>query len=350
VAFDRRRDQRSGAVVTRAQAGGRRWLLLIHQLPPKPDYFRVKIWRRLQRIGAVAIKNSVYVLPRSEQATEHFQWILREIEGSGGEASVCEAAFVTGLSDSQIEASFRAAREADYAALAGEADGLLRGARAERAPAGPTRTELETTLARLRRRLGEIGAIDFFGSPGRKIAAAALDRLESRIALPKPRRRRQTPVASTKPKTHRTWVTRKGVHVDRIASAWLIRRFIDGHARFKFVDDTPYQPKRGEVRFDMFEAEYTHEGDHCTFETLIASFALQDPGLRPLAEMVHDIDLRDGKFARAETAGFERLIDGICAHADDEDRIAHGLALLDNFYRSFEPEATRDRRRPTRSK
>src|SRR5262250_55026 len=103
-----------------------RWLLLIHQIPPKPDYLRVKIWRRLQRIGAVAIKNSVYVLPRSDQAAEHFHWILREIEASGGEASVCEAAFVTGLSDGRIEALFRAAREADYAAVAAEAEELLR--------------------------------------------------------------------------------------------------------------------------------------------------------------------------------------------------------------------------------
>src|SRR6266566_8640209 len=90
--------------VSMADKEAARWLLLIHQIPPKPDYLRVKIWRRLQRIGAVAIKNSVYVLPRTEQAAEHFQWILREIEDSGGEASVCEAAFVTGLSDGQTEA------------------------------------------------------------------------------------------------------------------------------------------------------------------------------------------------------------------------------------------------------
>src|SRR5438067_10094157 len=95
-----------------------RWLLLIHQLPPKPDYFRVKIWRRLQRIGAVAIKSSVYVLPYTDQATEDFQWLRREIVAGGGEASVCQAAFVDGLSDGQIEALFRAQRDAEYAELA----------------------------------------------------------------------------------------------------------------------------------------------------------------------------------------------------------------------------------------
>src|SRR6476659_3797612 len=87
----------------REETGEGRWLLLIHQLPPKPDYFRVKIWRRLQTLGAVAIKNSVYALPFSPQASEDFQWLRKEITGGGGEASVCRATFVDGLADPQIE-------------------------------------------------------------------------------------------------------------------------------------------------------------------------------------------------------------------------------------------------------
>jgi hypothetical protein len=330
---------------------GRRWLLLLHQLPPKPDYLRVKIWRRLQRIGAVAIKNSVYVLPRTDQTAEHFQWIVREIEGSGGEASVCEAAFVTGLSDGQIEALFRAAREADYAAASEEAQELLRRAPAARAADASGRAELEAALARLHRRLGEIGAIDFFGAPARQVAEAALARLEARIRPPKQRAGRSAGSGGSRRKAARTWVTRRGVHVDRIASAWLIRRFIDPRARFRFVEDKAYQPRPGEVRFDMFEAEYTHEGDRCTFETLVARFDLDEPGLRPLAEMVHDIDLADGRFARPETAGFERLIDGITrTQVDDEDRIAQGAALLDGFYQSFQHEAAPAGRRQARPK
>jgi hypothetical protein len=327
--------------MTPAPAAGRRWLLLLHQLPPKPDYLRVKIWRRLQRIGAVAIKNSVYVLPHTEQAAEHFQWILREIEASGGEASVCEAAFMTGLSDSQIETLFRAAREADYAAVSEEADEILR--------SSPGRLEVEAAATRLRRRIGEIAAIDFFNSPSRKAADAALGRIEARMAPPKAGRSGAAKGTARSLKSRGTWVTRRGVHVDRIASAWLIRRFIDRGARFKFVDDRPYQPRPGEFRFDMFEAEYTHEGDHCTFETLVSQFGLSHPGLRPIAEMVHDIDLKDAKFSRPETAGFERLIDGIAsAHPSDEDRIAHGAALLDSFYQSFEQEAARERRHSTK--
>src|SRR6266849_5585140 len=103
-----------------------RWLLLIHQIPPKPDYFRVKIWRRLQRVGAVAIKNSVYVLPKNDQTLEDFQWTVREITEGGGDAWICEAGFVEGISSEQVEVLFRAARDADYAAISEEAKELAR--------------------------------------------------------------------------------------------------------------------------------------------------------------------------------------------------------------------------------
>lgn len=332
-----------------APTPGRRWLLLIHQLPPKPDYLRVKIWRRLQRIGAVAIKNSVYVLPRTDQTAEHFQWILREIESSGGEASVCDAAFVTGLSDGQIETLFRTAREADYAALSEEVQTLSRDTIARRG-ADTGRTDVEATLARLRRRLQEIRAIDFFGAPGGQIAEAAIERLESQARSTGHKSGISIGKTKSKARTGRMWVTRRGVHVDRIASAWLISRFVDHKARFRFVEEQPYQPKANEVRFDMFEGEYTHEGDRCTFETLIARFELTQPGLQALAEMVHDIDLADGKFGRAETPGLERLIDGITrAHVDDDERIAHGSILFDDFLRSFEHE-TGPKKRPARSR
>ncbi len=310
-----------------------RWILLLHQLPPKPDYVRVKIWRRLQRIGAVAIKNSVYVLPRSDQSMEHFQWLLREINASGGEGSVCEAVFVDGLSDSQIETLFRTARESDYAALAEEADELL-----GRMPTkGVLGAELETAAARLRRRFAEIAAIDFFGAPAKRVAEASLGRVEARLR-PAPRKpTARSGRAGSRRMRNRVWVTRRGVYVDRIASAWLIRRFIDQQAKFRFVEEQAYTQKPGEVRFDMFKAEYTHEGDHCTFETLLARFGLEDLRLRAIAEMVHDLDLNDDKFRRPETQGFLRLIDGLVRrYAKDGDRVEEGARLLDAFYQAFE--------------
>lgn len=317
----------------------RRWLLLIHQLPPKPDYFRVKIWRRLQRLGAVAIKNSVYVLPESDQSFEHFQWLVREIVGADGEASVCDATFVDGLSDGQIEALFRSARSADYAAVAEEAEAMLRTIPAARGLDGGRRAEIESTLSRLHRRLEEIAAIDFFGTPARRQAEGALGRVEVKVRGSSKRPTASGSKVAPGRKSGRTWVTRKGVYVDRIASAWLIRKFIDPRARFRFVEEREYQPRPSEVRFDMFEGEYTHEGDRCTFEVLLDRFALDQQGLKTLGEMVHDIDLKDSKFGLPETAGLQRVLDGIrCRHADDEARITESARVLDAIYQSLQGE------------
>lgn len=320
-----------------AESAEKPWLLLIHNLPPKPDYFRVKIWRRLQRIGAVAIKNSVYVMPRSDQALEDLQWTLREISDGRGEASICEADFVDGLSDEQVEALFKAARDTDYAAIAEEARELVRSSRSGSEHGRENRDDIEPAVARLRRRLGEVVGIDFFDSPERQAAEGLVAGLEARL-------RNEPPIAqgdaSLREYRRRIWVTRKGLHIDRMASAWLIRRFIDAGAMFRFVPARGYRPEKDEVRFDMFQAEFTHEGDRCTFEVLLARMSLTDSGLRALGEIVHDIDLKDGKFDRQEAPGIERVITGICrAYKDDELRLERGSALFDDLYASFARKA-----------
>jgi hypothetical protein len=311
-----------------------RWLLLIHQIPPKPNYLRVKIWRRLQRLGAVAIKNSVYVLPRSEQTQEDFQWVSREITEGGGEATLCEARFVEGLSDDQVERLFQTAREAEYAQTADEARRLGETLAPHAKNDEIQRGQLEADLARIKRRLADIVAIDFFGAPGREAVEGLIGGIEGRINGKAPtlhsgggRKFRREELRG------KTWVTRKGIHVDRMASGWLIRRFIDANARFKFVPAKGYRPLPDELRFDMFEAEFTHEGDRCTLEILIERAGLADRALNPIAEIVHDIDLKDGKFGREETAGIERLIAGIAMrHKDDETRLARSAAMFDDLY------------------
>ena len=309
------------------------WLLLLHQIPPQPGYFRVKMWRRLQALGAVAIKNSAYVLPRTDQAREDFEWVLREIIKQGGEASLCEARFVDGLRDDQVEALFNAARDAEYGGIVAEArrvaDNLPSG---EALPEG-RRPQLEAEVARLKRRLAEVSALDFFGAPGREAADGLVARLEARAQRGLERMADGRQLGDLH---GRTWVTRKGIHIDRIASAWLIRRFVDPGAAFKFVPARSYRPEPGELRFDMFEAEFTHEGDLCTFEVLLARVRLDDPALRPIAAIVHDIDLKDAKFDRPEAAGIDRLIAGIAMrHRDDEDRLARGAAVFDDLYEYF---------------
>jgi hypothetical protein len=310
-----------------------RWLLLIHQIPPKPSYLRVKVGRRLQGLGAVAVKNSVYVLPRSDQSLEDFQWVRGEIVNGGGDASVCEAHFLEGLTDVAVEASFTAARDAEYAALEQEARRLQQGAgRRKRRDGDKGRTA--AAVARLRRRLGEIAAIDFFGAPARESVEGLLAAVEADLRPASERADR--PEASVDELRGRTWVTRAGVGIDRIASAWLVRRFIDPEARFKFVDGHEYAPETGELRFDMFEAEFTHEGERCTFEVLLERCRLRDAGLRQIGEIVHDIDLKDARFARPEAIGVDRLIAGIAMrHKTDEARVEEGGGVFESLYEYF---------------
>ena len=236
--------------ISKAQEG--RWLILIPQLPPKPDYLRVKLRRRLQKIGAVSLRNAVYVLPNRDDAIEDFMWLRRELKDDGADAIICTADVIAGATDEEI--------------------------------------------------------MTLFGDA--------------------------TDTAEAKSEMHgRTWVTRAGVFIDRIASAWLIRRFIDRAAIFKFVSPKGYRRRESELRFDMFDGEYTHEGDRCTFEVLLDRFSLDDPALHAIGEIVHDIDLKDEKFNRAETAGVQSVITGIAAaHADDSERIAQGAAIFDALY------------------
>jgi hypothetical protein len=276
----------------------------------------------------------VYVLPRRDEAVEDFQWLAREIVAEGGDATLCDASFIEGVADEELVEMFQTHRDRDYAELASAARGL--------APTGDPDVE----LARLERRLDEIGGIDYFRAPGRDAALDALATAEARLRAPEqrsPARRAADDVDLT---GGRTWVTREGVRVDRIASAWLVRRFIDPRARIKFAAARGYRPKSRELRFDMYDAEYTHEGDRCTFETLMARFAIRDPPLAAIGEIVHDIDCKETRFGREETAGVASLIEGIVlAHDDDATRLERGALVLDDLYAFFRGKLGAGRRR-----
>jgi len=313
-----------------------RWLLLIHQIPPKPDYLRVKIWRRLQRLGAVPVKNSVYVLPKNDQTQEDFQWVLREVVESGGDASLCEARFVDGLSDDEVMQMFRSAREANYEEISRDLEGIATSFAKKTRMDSESRKRLALELERLHKRTAEVMAIDFFNATGREGVERLIFTLEARLQEGSSAGKATRAKQQLEDFQDRTWVTRKGIHVDRMASAWLIRRFIDPNARFKFVPAKGYNTQPGEIRFDMYEAEFTHEGERCTFEVLIERLGLSDLGLGPIAEIVHDIDLKDAKFAREETPGIDRIIAGIAmANKDDEARLARGSAIFEDLYEYF---------------
>jgi len=313
------------------------WLLLVHQLPAKPAYLRVKIWRRLQGIGAVAVKNAVHALPMSEGTQEDFEWLMREIVEGGGEAFLCETRLIDGLTDEQVQKLFDEARDADYEEIVKDARTLTKSLRPKLKP--EKINEIRAQVARLRKRLADVVSNDFFGAIGRETAEGSLNDLDARLNEDEAVAKKATVVSKASPfgtLRGRTWVTRQGVHVDRIASAWLIRRFIDPDATFKFVAGKGYRPAEGELRFDMFQAEFTHEGDKCTFEVLLDRVSLNDSALRAIAEIIHDIDLRDSKFGREEAVGIRTLIDGIAlATSDDQERIARGSELFNNLYDVF---------------
>ena len=308
---------------------GARWVLFMPTIPSKPASLRVKIWRRLQAIGAVGLRGSVYALPNREECVELFEWVSRELRELGGQASICEGRFLDASTDDDIERRFIDARNADYAEIAAAAKQLAKKLEAKRV--APERIAAFTDEhAKLVRRFGEVTAIDFLHVPGREAVEGLLATIAR--ALPRDGTKPGEPLAVMAKPSGATWVTRTGVHVDRIASAWLVRRFIDAGARFKFVAPKGYKPDGGELRFDMFDAEFTHEGDKCSFEVLVERFSIREPGIKTIGEIVHDIDIKDGKFKRAEVPGIADVIASLgLAHRTDEARLEAGISLFDNL-------------------
>ena len=312
------------------------WLLLVHQLPANPAYLRVKIWRRLQALGAIPIKNAVHALPMNEATQEDFEWLSREISEGGGEAVLCEARLIDGISDEDVRRLFDEARDAEYGEITKEAMSIAKSLRPKLKP--EAMSDLRSQVVRLRKRLADLASIDFFGAIGRQKAEGAIANLEARLKEDEAVKK-----TADQPKTTaiaglsgKTWVTRQGVHVDRVASAWIIQRFIDPEAQFKFVSGKGYRPQENELRFDMFEAEFTHEGDKCTFEVLLDRVGLKDAALRSIAEIIHDVDLKDNKFGREEAAGIRSLIDGIAATTtNDPERITRGTGVFNDLYEYF---------------
>jgi len=314
----------------------RRWWVLAFQLPTQPAYARVKIWRRLQAVGAASFKNALYLMPATDEALEDFEWTLREVRNAGGEGLILDARAVQGFTDEEIIAIFDAAREEQYRAIAEEIRTFS--ARFERKRDPPTAEETAAQHARFHSRISAIESIDFFQANGREQVCALLRDLEPRsISVDS---LGAEPAMQTNTLTSlkgRTWVTRANVHVDRMASAWLIRRWVDPEAKFKWVADRNYQPGNSELRFDMYQGEFTHEGDQCTFEVLVSRLELKDGALSAIAEIIHDLDLKDQKFGRKETAGVQQLLAGIVAgQPSDDGRIERATNLFDDLYNSFE--------------
>ncbi len=326
----------------------RTWLLLLLQLPTRPASARIKTWRRLQQIGSVAIKNSVYVLPDTPQSREDFEWLRTEILSAGGQASIMLAEALTAREDEEIRAAFLRQRAADYDAVRAGIDTVQRGLKARPAPAA--RLAAERALRTGRDELLRLDATELVPAEARAKAVAALERLEARLA-PEPER---TPTMTTaSPSRHGkmqglTWVTRPRPGVDRMSSAWLIQRFIDPKARFAFADQPPAGDRK-RVPFDMFGVEFGHQGGRCSFEVLCERFGIDDAGVRHLAKIVHDVDLKDARYGPPEAPIVARMVEGLRAtYADDAELLTHGMAMFAALYESVRtpaPPARKPRQR-----
>ena len=312
------------------------WTLLIHQLPPRPTNLRVRIWRQLQKLGAVAIKNSVYVLPGNEKTNEDFQWLKQQIESVGGEAAVFRADSVEGATDQEIVAAFNKARDEEFAVITGELEALTRAIREQTRGQqfSPGRLVAhEAELDKLHLELQRISANDFFNAKGSVRALNAYVHCEKAIratrgpAAQASRSSAKSNMLDPAGYQGRRWVTRRNLHIDRLASAWLIKQFIDKRPRFYFVAEG--ETIEGAIPFDMFGAKFTHHGEDCTFEMLLKWFILSDiKGLRELAEIVHDIDLRDDRFHRLEAAGLNAVINGLSEILRDDRRLLQQTGLI----------------------
>lgn len=297
------------------------WLLLTFTLPNKRASARVKVWRLLQRYGTVPLGNSGYLLPNGFSNQERFEWLATAIRQYGGEASIVRVQSIDNLATPQLVGRFAEARAREYQQLIRDLQEFSSASPAKRRP---------SDLTRLRARFREIAEVDFFQIPLQKRVEELLARADTPA-----RPGKKAVEVNPRDYTGRIWVTRPRPGIDRSASAWLIRRFIDANATFAFANDGAAHAEA--VPFDMFAGKgFSHRGDHCTFETLVEEFAIRDARVTDIAQAVHDADLADGKFGRTEALGLERVLIGWANQGlSDDELLRRGMEMIEGWYQSL---------------
>lgn len=296
-------------------------------LPPHPSSLRVRVWRKLRALGAVPLRKSVYLLPPTPDNFERFQWLGQEVQKDGGEATFLSVENVENMKRAEVIRLFQQARDQDYRALVDRYRKLARGLDRKTPVRSTSRRNEE--LTRLARELERIREIDFFDAPGYHEAKRLQETIEMRLHPGQA----DTPAADLPMDAlkGRRWVTRPRPHVDRIGSAWLIKRFIDPDAEFVFAPSKDFPPDA--IPFDTAGVEFGHQGEDCTFETLVKRLGQRDRRLTHLAEIVHEVDLKDQKFPRDEARGVDLAIRGLLAtFKDDQEVLTHGMVLFDGLY------------------
>jgi hypothetical protein len=295
------------------------WLLLLFSLPTNRNTERVAVWRRLKKLGAVQIKTSTYLLPDETAQYEQFQWLAQQIRDYGGDSTLVRAQEIEGLTKEKVIAMFNDARVKDYAELRKSLQGFI--TRRKKMDAEVAASELE----RFTRQFREIREVDFFDSARGHDVAMLLRRAEGRGAA------RQLAVLDAKQYQGKTWLTRPRPEIDRVGSAWLISKFIDRKPKFVFAPSADAVP--GAIPLDMLDAEFSHHGNYCTFETLIRRFAISDKAVAKIGEMIHDADLDDARFQRVEAVGIDRVLKGWAKEGlPDKEILRRGFECFDALY------------------
>jgi hypothetical protein len=304
------------------------WLFLLFNLPAKHTSERVKVWRRLKKFGAVQLKTSTYVLPDEPVHYERFQWLAKEIDDGGGEATLVRVKDIEGTPYAAVVAIFNEARAREYDEMVEPLTRLTKERKARKMPADIFEGELE----KLRRRFQEIQDIDYFQSARGEDLRALLQKAEL-LAAPK-KKTEAKPRLRVEDFRGKTWVTRPRPEIDRVGSAWLITKFIDPGAKFVFANTPAAAPEA--IPYDMFETEFSHHSDSCTFETLIERFAIRDRAVLRIAELIHDADLEDEKFHRVEGFGVEQIFKGWAKQGlADQHILSKGFECFDGLYALF---------------
>ena len=300
-----------------------KWLLLLYGLPASGNTARVNLWRKLKKFGAIQWKTSAYVLPDQPEQYERLQWLATEIKESGGEATLIRVSEIGGVSNEEIIKFFNQARAKEY----DEVEAACRAAMKRRG--GSRSEELAAELGRQQRRFREIRGVDYFKSSAARDTEGVLQRLEKAL-VPKPPASDRAKL-SIKDFSGKSWLTRPRPGIDRCGSAWLIRKFIDAKAKFVFGKEPAKHPKA--LAFDMADAEFSHHGDDCTFETLVKRFGISDPSVLKIAEMVHDADLEDEKFQRPECLGINAALSGWArTRMSDDELLKKGMECFEGLY------------------
>ncbi len=323
------------------ESGNAKWLIFFYSVPSRPVGNRVKIWRRLSAAGAVHLKGAVYILPDNEDNYELCQWLVSEIASLGGGGDFVRVEKIETIKNEDIIGLFNRQREQDYSYIKKGLEELER--KINSIKKGGVRADDKSLYGQIKRyskEFEEIHKVDFFlskeGSNLKKEIKIIEAEIKQSTGVKLKKAEVSLPVRNIKDYQVRAWVTRKKPFVDRMASAWLIKRFIDKKAVFKFINEKEIEDiDKKAVAFDVKAGEFTHRGDMCTFEVIVKAFNLKDKAVKKIAEIVHEIDIKDDKYENPEARGIEDILVGLRkAVKDDSEALEKGMALFEMLYAS----------------